>query len=674
VHLPAIWRQPGSLKSIWKVAERILLAQYVYTVFIFLFGAASWVKMPRGVKTRRDGSRIRRNPEKCESHNCGFDRQGLRRSSVRGGRSKGTAGGRCVALGQLLAAFDLSDGFGLSDLGALASLLMLPFAHEDLAIVFGAYAIVNKWFPASLVALCIYGGMVASDFALYGIGAGARRLPWLNRYAVDDRVVRFGQSLKRNLFGLFALCRLVPGIVFVAFVACGWTRVPLARFTIASLLISALYLPITLYLVIVFGDALDDHVGLWSWPVLLAVLVATAFVRRRVFAFNSAGEASDLATEDDGGVANHCGMPLLSLDEPRVARAERIPPLLFYIPLVLSWIGYGLRYRSLTLPSAVNPMIPTGGMWGESKSLCLNQIGANERRWIADFIVQQRSSGVDTLRGDHARALDALSAAGIEFPLVAKPDVGWHGHGVARLNNQAALADYLRQYPAGARMILQRYVPYAGEAAVLYARGPGMQAGRIESLAFRYFPHVVGNGRSTVRALVKSDPRTRWKLRLHMGEDPSHRGLSQRQLNRVPEPGELVQIAFISNQRAGGLYRDAHRCITSALQDRFDRIARSMPEFHYGRFDIRFESTEALMRGEGFSIVEVNGIGGEAIDVWDPQLSVAETYRRLLAQQRLLFRIGDSNRRRGFKPMGSVSFIGYLVRQTRFIRRLPASC
>jgi len=218
-----------------------------------------------------------------------------------------------VALGQLNVVFDLSDGFGLSDLGGLFSLLMLPFAHEDLAIVFGAYAVVNKWLPVSLVALSIYGGMVASDFALYGIGAGARRLPWLSRYAVDDRVLRFGQHLKRNMFGLFALCRLVPGVVFVAFVACGWARVPLGRFIVASLLMSALYLPIVLYLVIVFGDALDDHVGLWSWPVLLAVLVATAFVRRRVLAFNSAGDTSELAAEDDATNAPRRGVRRINM-------------------------------------------------------------------------------------------------------------------------------------------------------------------------------------------------------------------------------------------------------------------------------------------------------------------------------------------------------------------------
>jgi hypothetical protein len=356
-----------------------------------------------------------------------------------------------------------------------------------------------------------------------------------------------------------------------------------------------------------------------------------------------------------------------------VAQAERIPPLIFYAPLALSWIGYGLRYRSLTLPSAANPMIPTGGMWGESKSQYLWQLGPEGRKWLADFTVLERNPGDETGNGDCGRAVDALTQAGIDFPLVAKPDIGWHGHGVRRIENREALAGYLQRFPAGAKLILQRCIAHAGEAAVLYARGPEGDPARIVSLAFRYCPHVIGDGRSTVLELIRSDPRTRWKMQLHIGGDRSHRGLNQRQLGGIPELGEMVQLAFINNQRAGGLYRDAHGCITAALTDRFDRIARSMPEFHYGRFDIRFESSEALMRGEGFSIIEINGIGGEAIDAWDPRLPVAETYRRLFSQQRLLFEIGAANRRRGFRPAGAVTFLGHLARQTRLIRRLPSS-
>jgi membrane protein DedA with SNARE-associated domain len=183
-------------------------------------------------------------------------------------------------------------GFDYSWLARFASLLALPFAHEDLAIILGGYIVVNKLMPAGLVAICIYGGMVGSDLALYSIGAGARHVPWLSRWAVDERVTGFAEVLKRNLFGLVALCRVVPGADFIAFVACGWARVPLGRFLVATFIVSTLYLPLILYLVVVFGDALDDHLGLWAWPVLLAALSVAGFVRHRVFALQEAAPAA----------------------------------------------------------------------------------------------------------------------------------------------------------------------------------------------------------------------------------------------------------------------------------------------------------------------------------------------------------------------------------------------
>ena len=599
---------------------------------------------------------------------------GGRPSDVSEGMERRNSGGLCVGWGYIASLFvDLK----FSWLAQFGSLLVLPFAHEDLAIIAGAYIIVHDTMPVALVTLSIYGGIVASDFALYGIGACARRVPWLNRYAIDDRVHHFGDQLKRNIFGLVALCRVVPGVVFVAFVACGWARVSLARFTLASLLVSALYLPLMLYLVIVFGEALNDHVGLWTWPLLFAALIATGFVRARVFSFRETKEVAVAAPAANAFGTNapavgHLGMPPIGTLPRKVALAERIPPSLFYFPLVLNWLRLGLRYRSLTLPSAANPSIPTGGMWGESKSACLAGIAPDERRWVADFVTLQRGPVADEDK-DLGRAKRLLADAAIDFPIIAKPDIGWHGYGVQKIDNAAALRTYLTRFPEGETVILQSFIAHPGEAAVLYARVPGSSRGGIVSLAFRYFPHVIGDGRSMLRDLIRMDPRARWKAHLHLGFDPTHDGLGRHNLDRVPARGEVVQIALICNQRAGGLYRDAHRYITPALVARFDAIARSMPEFHYGRFDIRFAGTDALMRGEDLAIVEVNGIGGEAIDVWDPHLPVGEAYRRLLAQQSLLFMIGERNRARGFKPTPAGEFLSLLIKQTKLIRRYPAS-
>lgn len=247
---------------------------------------------------------------------------------------------------RLLELFYVAD-IDYSWLAKFLSLLVLPAAHEDLAIVLGGYLVVNQLMPVGIVVATIYFGMVASDLALYGLGAGARRLPWLNRFAVNRRVIDFGDVLQRNLFGLAALGRVVPGAVFMIMVACGWTRVPWTRVALASLFSSALYLPLMLYLVIVFGDALDDRAGLWTWPFLLGLIVALAFMRYRVFTFR---------------------------EQPRKAEPERRQP-------QPRWRGRPTaaafnRARSV-LPQVVRP--GTVPAWSETFSSSSNAVGLDVR-------------------------------------------------------------------------------------------------------------------------------------------------------------------------------------------------------------------------------------------------------------------------------------------------------
>ena len=111
-------------------------------------------------------------------------------------RSGRNASERGAAVSDALLALVQFPNHDYAWLAHFFTLLFLPFAHEDLAIILGGYIVVNKIMPLGLVVASIYGGMVASDFALYGIGAGARRLPWLTRFAVDDRVRNFAEVLQ----------------------------------------------------------------------------------------------------------------------------------------------------------------------------------------------------------------------------------------------------------------------------------------------------------------------------------------------------------------------------------------------------------------------------------------------------------------------------------------------
>lgn len=265
-------------------------------------------------------------------------------------------------------------------------------------------------------------------------------------------------------------------------------------------------------------------------------------------------------------------MPDLEGLKAHIGLAERIPPTLFYAPLALNWIRLGIYHRGMTLPTIANPCIEVGGLWGESKQSYLDMVSPTQRKWLAQYVTME----VYGNPGDFDRARALLRASDITFPCVAKPDIGWQGHGVQLLDGEDALRTYLRMFPPGVKAMLQEAVPWEGEAGVFYVRMPGEAKGRVNSMTLRQYPLVVGDGRSRVRDLISADPRASWKAALHLGRGKRHSGLAERVLDSTPAKGEIVRLAFVGSIRVGGLYRNADELVTPELSRRFDEIARSM--------------------------------------------------------------------------------------------------
>ena len=193
------------------------------------------------------------------------------------------------------------------------------------------------------------------------------------------------------------------------------------------------------------------------------------------------------------------------------------------------------------------------------------------------------------------------------------------------------------------------------------------------SLTFRYFPFVIGDGKSSVLELIKQDERTNFKSRFYLGKDPLHQGISLHDLESVPHREEIVQLAFIGSIRVGGLYRNGEDFITPKLNQLFDEIACSMPEFYFGRFDIKFKTINLLKEATDFQIFEINGAGAEAIHVWDTDTPLIKTYKELFRYQSLLFRISDRNREKGYKPMGMREFYSFTRQYNNLISSYPLS-
>lgn len=558
-------------------------------------------------------------------------------------------------------------------------IFFMTFLHEDAAILAAAFSTVEHHLPVWMAFISVYLGIVTGDLLIYGLGRLARKSKWLCSKIIGPKVERVRLWLESHLVRVLILCRITPGILFPTFVACGWFGIPIARFAIVSILAGAIYSSIVLTIVILFGNIVLNHLGYWAWGALALVIVFFAVKNTFKSPWNKSTDQTmgDLQPSFLSVFKKYIpalkskfhGMPSLDDLKETVSVAERIPNSILYIPVGIYYLILSIRYHSLTLPSASNPMIETGGFMGESKASVMQQVGNEQQRWIAEFVSMNRN-GV-AAEEDLGNALSLMKEKNFEFPIVAKPDIGWNGYGVRLIEDSSSLLQYISTFPHNEKIVLQRPITHDGEAGVFYVRIPGESNGRICSLTLRYFPFVTGDGKSTLRQLIESDERTSLRADFYLGGKSEHVGFGKEDLNQIPPEGELIRLSFIGSLRAGGLYRDGSQFITAELNHRFDTISKSMPEFYFGRFDIRFESVDLLMKGENFSIIEINGAGAEAIQAWDPNVALFKLYREFFKSYRLLFKIGDLNRARGFKPMTLGEYIKAIKHQNRLIKQYP---
>ena len=308
-------------------------------------------------------------------------------------------------------------------------------------------------------------------------------------------------------------------------------------------------------------------------------------------------------------------------------------------------VNFGIKHRSLTLFTAANPGIPSGGFVGESKSAILSRL-PRVPEW--------------TTVTDAAAVYEFMSSHGLSYPIVLKPDVGERGSGVVIARGVVDVTAYFaREVP---NPIVQEYV--AGmEFGVFYYRYPGESEGQIFSITEKRFPAVVGDGSSTIAELILRDKRAICLADLYLSR-------LKRPADEVPQVGESVTLAELGSHCRGAVFLNGARLGSEALRRAIEEAARRFSGFYIGRFDIRAESVEELGRGR-FAILELNGVSAEATHIYDPSVTLLEAYRVLFEQWRIAFEIGAMNRRLGHNPIGLREFIA-LVGRTDDLVPVPA--
>jgi len=256
------------------------------------------------------------------------------------------------------------------------------------------------------------------------------------------------------------------------------------------------------------------------------------------------------------------------------------PTWLFYFPMKIYGVYLALRYGGLTLPTITDPLFDVGGFHGESKAQIYEQIPQAIRAQFAHTISVKKDTNIHD-QEILMQALERVADVEWTFPFIVKPDIGLRGMGVQRVFNDADLLNYIKDFPDDETFVLQDMYDYKYEAGLFYIRKPDEQKGRIFSLTTKDFSYVIGDGTSTLKALIENHRRYGRIAHVFL---PRHAD----KLDMILKAGERYRIAFAGSHSRGTIFRDGNHLITPAMEAAWDKISKQIPEFYFGRFDIRF--------------------------------------------------------------------------------------
>ncbi len=322
----------------------------------------------------------------------------------------------------------------------------------------------------------------------------------------------------------------------------------------------------------------------------------------------------------------------------RTVRWEYWPTLPLYLPILPVIIREAVRYRSLSLMTAVNPGMPSGGFVLDSKSTILRSLEGSGR--VAEFdLISRQLPTVERL----LRLREIMAERSMVFPVVLKPDFGERGAGVLIARDSVSCARYLEK--ATEDTILQTYVPGV-EYGVFYERFPDEDTGRITGITHKSVTSVTGDGCRSLERLILSDRRA-------VAQAPVFLKIHEERLEEIIPEGETVSLNLIGTHSRGSLFLDACHEKTAEMEQAIDLASRHFKGFHFGRYDIRCPSLEALRSGETFHIVELNGVTSEPTHIYDPRHGVFHAWKSLAAQWSRAYRIAAINRASGHQPMST---------------------
>ncbi len=307
---------------------------------------------------------------------------------------------------------------------------------------------------------------------------------------------------------------------------------------------------------------------------------------------------------------------------------EYWPFAVVYFPVFFLWAYYSLRAKTVFFFNAANPGMQNGGFMSESKKQIYDMLPAE---LYPKTILISANDVFD-------QVLKRKEATGIQYPLIAKPDIGLRGSGVRKINSDEMLRNYCLR--AKFDFVIQDMINYPKEIGIFYVRDPRLDRGQITGIVSKEFIIVSGDGKSTVKELLMKDPRHHMQLSNIARE---HSDV----LNTILPLGKKINLMPYGNHARGAKFTDVSHLISDGLISSINQICLKIPGFFFGRLDIMYDDFTDLEAGRNFSIVEVNGSSSEPTHIYDPKHSIFFAWKELIRHIRYMYEISSENHRRG---------------------------
>ncbi len=520
-------------------------------------------------------------------------------------------------------------------------LVFAAYASEDLTCITAGLLVAQGRLDFPVAVAACYAGILSSDLGIAWLarvlGRPALRLPPFKWWVSEARFEEASAWLRRRALVVVLVSRFLPGTRLPTCLAAGILRTSLLRFCFYFALAVAIWTPAFVGVNALLGREAVERFGGRLPGGLLGAALALAVV---IFTVRSV--VVPLLTWR--GRRRWRGRLL------RIRHWEFWPMWAFYPPLALYILWQGLRRGSLTAFTAINPAMPLGGLLGESKSDILDGLAG-----IGDALPAWRRLPPGSPEGRVSAVRGFLEDRNLDYPVVLKPDTGERGRGVAVARSEADAAAFFERTPGPA--LAQEYV-VGEEYGVFWARHPGRPDGHVFSITHKVRPTVTGDGASTLERLILDDERAVAITHVYRREHPEA-------ATRIPAAGEEIELTEVGAHSRGTIFLDANDLHTPELEQAMNAICTAYDRFDFGRLDVRAPSAEALRRGEGLRVLEVNGVTSEATHMYDPRYGFFAAHAILRRQWRMAFDLAAERTRDGGRP----ATLRQIVRAVRAERR-----